>query len=234
MPLSDSKQLGGNAVKSLQQKAYDYIKSNIMSRDLKPGQYLTDIQIANELGISRTPVRAALSLLGYEGFLVNQVGKGWRVYSLSLEDIREIFDIKILLEGMIAREAAGCKDNEKQTRLRDAIGRMKAAAVVKDHEAWRSADTELHQVIFAMCKNYRATRIISALNDQWYRVRIGLITMEGRVQRSNLEHEAFVTSILAGDGDKAERQMRNHLNNLRQELEHVLINMVLPFAQNGV
>ena len=82
--------------------------------------------------------------------------------------------------------------------------------------------------------NKRAARIINDLNDQWYRVRIGLAAMEGRVHRSNIEHTAFVESILSGDGAAAEKQMRSHLNNLRQEIVNVLINLVLPFAQNGL
>ena len=85
-----------------------------------------------------------------------------------------------------------------------------------------------------MCSNERASRIINDLNDQWYRVRIGLIAIEGRMQRSLYEHEAFVESILAGDGDSAEREMRRHLNNLREQLVRVLVNLVLPFAQNGL
>ncbi len=220
--------------KPLQQKAYHFIKSRIMNRDLKPGQYLTDIQIANELSISRTPVRDALGRLEHEGFLVSQTGRGWKVYSLSLEDIHEIFDIKVSLEGMIARRAAECKDEKKRSTLRDAMEQMKKAASANDHDAWRQADMQFHRTIFSMCNNERASRIINDLNDQWYRVRIGLIAMEGRVERSNREHEAIVTGVLAGDGGEAERQMRSHLNDLRQELEHVLVNLVLPFAQNGV
>ena len=65
-----------------------------MKLELKPGAYLTDSQIAAEVNISRTPVREAFYRLEHEGLLVNQARRGWRVYTLSLQDIEQIFDIK--------------------------------------------------------------------------------------------------------------------------------------------
>jgi DNA-binding GntR family transcriptional regulator len=224
----------GEETKTFQQQAYSFVKTRVMNRDLKPGQYITDNQIGNELNISRTPVREALRLLEHEGFLFRQARRGWRVYSLSLEDINEIFDIKETLEGVIVKWAVKCNDKGKRATLKEEMKRMKQATSAHDHEAWRQTDMELHRIIFSMCGNERASRIINDLNDQWYRVRIGLVAMQGRMERSTLEHEAIVESILAGNGDGAERLMRNHLNNLRQELVRVLVNLVLPFAQNGV
>lgn len=219
---------------SLELKAYEYVKKRIMRRIYAPGQKILDSKIAGELNISRTPVRDALRLLEHEGFLVGQSGKGWQVYALSLEDIHDIFDVKVELEGMLARKAAECDDKKQRAVLKKALAGMKAAEEVKDNEAWRKHDMELHRIMLAMAGNKRAARIINDLNDQWYRVRIGFVAMEGRVQRSNFEHTAFVESILSGDGANAEKRIRSHLNNLRQEIVNVLVNLVLPFAQNGI
>jgi DNA-binding GntR family transcriptional regulator len=219
---------------SFQQQAYNFIKTRIMTREFKPNQLIADTQIAAELGISRTPVREALQLLKHEGLIIRQAKRGWKVYTLLLHDIDEIFDIKVELESMIARHAAGCKDEEKKTTLHDALGRMQKATESHDHEAWREADMDLHHTILEMSGNKRASRIINDLNNQWYRVRIGLIAMEGRIERSIREHEAVVASILAGNGAEAEQQMRSHLNNLRQELVRVLLNLVLPFVEHGI
>ena len=89
-----------------QQQAYDYVKDQITGLKLKPGQTLTDSQVAAELEISRTPVREALRRLEQEGLLVNDSRRGWKIYSLSLDDIRQIFEIKQLLEGLIVEQAA--------------------------------------------------------------------------------------------------------------------------------
>jgi len=217
-----------------QQQAYDFVKARIMNLDLKPGQYITDSQIVEELNISRTPVRDALRILEHEGFLISEARRGWKVYSLSLEDIHDIFDIKVVLESMIVRRAAECDDEEKRAALRDVMDLMKQAAAAKDDEAWRQADIELHDTIFSMCPNERAARIIRNLNEQWWRVRIGFLAMQGRIERSNPEHEAIVESILAGNGEEAEHLMCVHLNNVREELVRLLVNLVLPFVQEGV
>lgn len=227
-------QTATGSVTTYQQQAYEFVKARIMNLDLKPGQYVTDSQIAGELNISRTPVRDALRLLEHEGFLISEARRGWKIYSLSLEDIHEIFDIKVALEGMITGQAAECNDKEKRAALRDAMERMKQAAAANDDEVWRQADVELHDTIFSMCPNERAARIIRNLNEQWWRVRIGFLAMQGRIERSNPEHEAIVEGILAGDGEEAERLMRVHLNNVREELVRLLVNLVLPFVQEGV
>ena len=219
---------------TFQEHAYDFVKAQIMNLDLKPGAYVTDSQVAEELDISRTPVREALRRLEQEGLLVSQARRGWKIYTLSLEDIHEIFDIKETLEGLIARRAAECQDEELQGALRESIVRMNAAAEADDPDAWQEADSQLHEVIFTMGANERAASVIRNLNDQWHRVRIGFVAMQGRIERSNPEHEAIVESILAGDGEQAEQLMRAHLNNVRQELVRLLVNLVLPFVEEGV
>ena len=217
-----------------QQQAYDFVKAQIMNLDMKPGQYVTDSQVASDLNISRTPVREALRRLEQEGLLINQARKGWKVYALSLHDIQEIFDIKVNLEGMMARRAAECQDEDLRSALREAMERMRRAGESDNAEAWQEADFQLHQILSAMGGNERAASIIQSLNDQWHRVRIGFVAMQGRIERSNPEHTAIVESILAGDGAEAERQMRIHLNNVRQELVRLLVNLVLPFVEEGV
>ncbi|MGO9314597.1 MAG: GntR family transcriptional regulator [Syntrophobacteraceae bacterium] len=232
--MPEVKRLGPNRPTTLQRKAYHFVKEKIMNRQLKPGSCLTDVQIASELGMSRTPVREALRLLEYEGFLSSYARRGWRVYCLSLKDIQEIFDIKETLESTLARKAAACADDQQRGRLKKTLERMKKSAVANDYEAWRKADVELHDILLAMSGNGRATRIIGDLNDQWYRVRLGLMAMQGRLERSTREHEVVVERILAEDGNGAERYMRSHLHNLREELERLLLHIILPYVETGV
>lgn len=224
----------GTSATTYQQQAYDFVKAQIMNLDLKPGQYVTDSQVASDLNVSRTPVREALRRLEQEGLLINYARRGWKVYTLSLEDIHEIFDIKVSLEGMIARRATDCKDEVLQSALRAAMDEMHRAAEVGDREAWQQADFQLHQTIFAMGGNERVTQIIKSVDEQWHRVRIGFVAMQGRIERSNPEHEMIVECILSGDGAEAERLMRAHLENVRDELVRLLVNLVLPFVEEGV
>ncbi len=85
-----------------------------------------------------------------------------------------------------------------------------------------------------MANNERARRITQNLNDQWNRVRIGFTTIQSRVDRSVDEHRTIMEGILAGDGEEAERQTHAHFKQVREELTQLLINMVLPFVEEGV
>ena len=217
-----------------QEQAYEFVKERIKSLDLRPGQRLTNSQVASDLDISRTPVREALNRLGQEGLLVKDGRRGWKVYSLSLEDVHEIFDIKVALERLMVRRAARCQDEKLRRALRKALRRMEESAEAGDLEGWQEADAELHRVIAAMAGYDRAAQIIDGLNDQWHRIRIGFVAMQGRVERSNPEHQAIVEAILAGDGDEAAREMALHLDNVRDELVRLLVNLVLPYTDNGI
>lgn len=219
---------------TFQQQAYEHVKNKITNLGFKPGEYITDVQIADTLNISRTPVREAFHRLENEGLLNYEARKGWKVYTLSLTDIHEIFDLKISIEGLVANKAAACQDETLREALREALRQMRLAAAADDIEAWLQADIQLHEIIFKMANNERAHRIITNLNNQWHRVRIGFAAMQGRVMRSVAEHERFVENILNGDGEAAEQHMRQHLNQVREELVRLLVNMVLPFVENGV
>ena len=219
---------------SFPQQAYEYVRDRIVNLRFKPGEYITDTQIANELNISRTPVREAFTRLQNEGLLVNEARRGWRVYTLTIADIHELFDIKEVVEGMIARKAAACADERLRDAFQAALERMSQAAEAGDSAAWLQADIALHNVLFDMANNERARRLVMNLNDQWHRVRIGFVAMQGRTRRSTQEHFDFADAILAGDGEEAEKRMRRHLNNVREELVRLLINVVLPFVQEGV
>jgi DNA-binding GntR family transcriptional regulator len=217
-----------------QQQAYEYVKSQIMNRGLKAGEYVADARIAEELNISRTPVREAFHRLEKENLLLYEARRGWRVHTLSLKDIEEIFEIKIVVEGMTSRKAAECKNQELRAALQTAFQEMCNAAAANDINAWMQADIRFHDTIFAMADNERARRIVWNLNDQWNRVRIGFTAIRSRVDRSISEHKAIMDGILAGDGKEAERRTHVHFRQMREELIHLLVNMVLPFVDKGV
>lgn len=216
-----------------QQQAYDFVREQIINLGLKPSEYITDKQIAEQLGISRTPVREAFQRLEKEGLLVTEARKGWRVYSLTLEDIFEIFELKIAIEGMGVRKAAECKDEGLRKELAAALGYMKKAAEANNREEWLEADIHLHNTLFLMADNVRAERIVANLNDQWHRLRLGYDAVQGRTAKSIQEHEAFVNGVLAGDADEAELQMDLHLTRVRDDLIQLVTKVLLPYTGRG-
>lgn len=213
-----------------QQQAYEYVRDQIINLVLKPGEYVNDTKTAKLLEISRTPVREAFQRLEKEGLLEYEARKGWRVYSMTLGDIHEIFELKIAVEGLLVRKASECKDEELRTELSDALDYMKKIANNGDPEALWKADILLHNTIFMMADNVRAERIINNLNDQWHRLRLGNDAVQGRIEESINEHEAFITSVLAEDADRAEQQMDAHLTRVRDDLIRLVTKVLLPYT----
>jgi DNA-binding GntR family transcriptional regulator len=166
--------------------------------------------------------------------LIYEPKRGWKVYSLTLNDINEIFEIKINLECLLARKAAKCEDEILRKKLKDTINAMRQAADTEDVDAWVNLDQDLHRLIFMMANNQRAMNFIENLNDQWNRLRVGFSARTGRIGRSIIEHEKMVDAILDGDCDRAEAETIDHLNLVRDELVSLLVNMVLPYAKDGV
>ena len=216
--------------KKSRDQAYDNIRELILSMTIKPGQSVTENALSDQLGIGRTPVREALARLESEGLIYSKNGRK-TVHSLTMDEIREIFDIKYALEGAMAKWAAERGSKEDKKRLGVIMTDMTKLAksrpeneAEREHylDSWINTDKALHEVIFKMAGSPKATRIIEKLNIQWHRTRISIYAIEGRILRSSREHEEFVNYIIEGNAEKAESSMKIHLQRLKNEIENVM------------
>lgn len=225
-----------NTPSSAEQYAYDIIKTRILNMDYPPGEFISDSEVAAELELSRTPVLYALRYLEYEGLVTRQPRRGWQICGLSLDDIHDIFNIKEALGVMIVCQAAQCTNAGLRQALQDACHSMIVANEANDLESWETAHREWHMALNAMTHypDSRTFRILDMVNDQWRRVRNGLLAIEGRMDRETLEHCTIAESVLAGDQAQSEAKMRSHLQSVRSDIVNLLTSMVLPFAPHGV
>jgi DNA-binding GntR family transcriptional regulator len=212
------------------EEAYETILDQILTLNIKPGEAVTEIALSDKLGIGRTPVREALKRLEQEGLIVTH-NQRKRVYILSIREIEEIFDLKTAIEGSVARWATERGTEEGFTELRIIQEEIKLflsarATEQQDEEVWLEKwldlDRGLHAHLFRMAENHRAEGIIKNLNVQWHRLKVGILAMEGRIDRTVVEHQKFVDAILARDPDAAETSMKDHLQNLKRELVKLL------------
>ena len=216
---------------SEQKRVYEVIKDLILTMQLKPGEAVTEVGLAHSLRVSRTPVREALNTLEKDGLIVTK-NRRKSVYVLTIKELADIFDLKISLEGSVARWAAerGDKTQFKQLKKTLAVMKIVARKAKKTNqkqqeeilESWLRTDRELHQTLFEMADNPKAAQIIDNLNAKWHRLRISVYALEGRIEKAYPEHEKFVMAILKQDGAGAERAMRKHLDNLKRELVKIL------------
>ncbi|HYF92562.1 MAG TPA: GntR family transcriptional regulator [Symbiobacteriaceae bacterium] len=215
---------------SLVDKAYDHVKTQILTMVYRPGQLLSEPKIAEELGISRTPVREAIRRLMSEG-LVNWIpGQGKVVYILSLKDLEEIFEVKESLEALAAGAAAANRTDEDAKELQQISAEMEAAAVVGDVKAWLDADTRYHDLVFDLSGKPRVRQIIANLNEQWHRLRLGLVALELRMLVSVQEHRRVTEAIVAGDREAAATAMADHLKSLQSTVMSLAKNLLIPYV----
>lgn len=212
------------------ERAYDTIKRLILVMGIRPGEVLSENALARRLSVSRTPVREALKALEREGLVVVE-GARKRAYVLSISDIAEIFDVKIALEGKIARWAAERATAGQRTGLERIAKRMEALALHAPastpgrdewHGKWLALDEEFHDHLFHMAANRRAELVIRTLNGLWHRLRLGIIAIEGRIGRATGEHQQIAAAIVAGRGADAERLMEAHLRQLKEMLSGIM------------
>lgn len=216
--------------------AYESIKGDILSMRLKPGEATSEVSLSERLGISRTPVREALKMLEKEGLIISE-GRRKRVYILTLHEIREIFDLKIALEGHIALLASSRISAEYEHPLKKIMDEMAAFSLRElpawqtDHaiiREWLEIDDRFHALLFRMAGVRRAQEIVGDLNSQWHRLETGLLAMEGRLRRNLEEHRSIGEAILAGEGKQARDRMQEHLENLKMTIITIMETFRFP------
>lgn len=212
--------------KNSKDEAYESIQQLILSTRIRPGESVTENALASELGLGHTPVREALTQLEQDGLIVSTNGRK-RVYTLTVKEVVEIFDIKIALESALVKWATANATDQDVAYLRQVIGEMKAIAIERpesDREReqylsqWLAKDRQLHERIFLLADNRKAVEYIRRLNIQWHRLRVAVYALEGRIVRSAEEHEDFVQHIIDRQPEAAEQAMKGHLENLKGEL----------------
>ena len=218
------------------EEAYKSIMTGIMTGELRPGVIVGELELSEKYGVGRTPVREALKRLEGEGFIVSSERKK-RVYYLTTHDIEELFDLKIAIEGMVARNAAlKAKDNDlnkmKEILLemekfeRTDINGKSALLLEKDEEIviekWHAIDKKFHALLYDMADNHRAEIIIENINNQWHRIRIAMSAITGHLNRSVIEHQQIGIAILEREPDLAYESVKAHFGNLKRHIMQLM------------
>ena len=195
--------------------AYQQIKEAILAGALRPLERITEGDVASRLGLSRTPVREAFGLLAAEGLLEVVPQRGSFVSQLRIDDILEIYQIRIPLECMAARIAAETMD-EAGLAMLDRLVKIEAAGQ-GTRSAKESLDTnaEFHRIIIECVRNRRLRALVGQLQGQVHRARLLWPSTRPRLDETWKEHAELVASLRRRDPDQAEQTMRVHLERAR-------------------
>ena len=205
--------------KPLRELVLDAIRQAIIEGDLKPRERLMEIQLAEELGVSRTPIREALRKLELEGFIVMIPRKGAYVADISFKDIADVYEIRAALEGLAAALAAErITDEELEEMERLLVGKAEAIAQ-NDMEKLVDVDTRFHELIYQASRNERLFNIINNLREQIQRCRTTSLSVPGRMQQSLQEHRIITEAIQSRDTQYARQVAQEHIENA----EHIMM-----------
>ena len=202
----------------LREVVCESLREAIRNGVLKPGERIMEIQLAEELGVSRTPVREAIRKLELEGYVVMMPRRGTYVANMSIRDINEIFEIRTALESLsngLAAEHITDEELEHLQRLLVIIGGyIKAGNIEKIVET----DIEFHDLMYHAARNQRLVGIISNLRDQLTRFRTLSMSYPGRLEATLDEHRTIVEAIANGDRKAASKAAEQHMENSEKTL----------------
>lgn len=197
---------------SVGDKAYDALKQAIIRREIRQGQRLVETQLAEMLNISRTPLREAILRLEAEGFLRRRPDGGVVVAMLSLREVRELYVVRSVLEGLAAREATARLSEDDLARLDFLVDEMPGAdSRPADLQRIAQAGREFHQIILRASGNQKCADLLRLLRDHIDRYRRLSLAIPGHAEAAAEKHAAVVRAFRRGDSDEAERIMRRHV-----------------------
>jgi DNA-binding GntR family transcriptional regulator len=187
------------------------LREAIMSGNLKPGQRLVERELCEMMGVSRPSIREALRLLEADGLVNTVPHRGPMVSTISLEEARQLYAARAVLEGYAGRECARLHDPAVVRKIGEALTRLKAALAESDMIAVLEAKTDFYAALIGGCQNAFIERMLKPLHDRITLLRITSMSHPKRVNKSLREVTAIWRAIQSGDEDLAERRCVDHI-----------------------
>ena len=202
--------------KSLEEQVYLSLEEAIIAGEYKTGDSLTEMSLSKKLGVSRTPIRAALTRLSKEGLVEIAPNRGAVVVGVTDEDLSDVYRIRIRLEGLAsAMAAARISENEKKELL-DTLELSEFYLNKGDTEKLKELDTAFHRIIYKASGSRVICNILSDLHQNIRTYRKLSLTVPGRLERSINEHREIYEAIAAGNADIADRLTSEHIEQAMQ------------------
>jgi DNA-binding GntR family transcriptional regulator len=197
--------------KSLREEVYESLKKSILHGKLRGGQRLIEETLANQIGISRTPVREAFHKLERDDLVTRLPKGGFAVREFTKEDVEEIFGIRSALESYASYLASLHITLEKVSQLEKKVKELEDALEKRDDEKFIQLNTEFHDLIYKSCKSKKLIEMINNFRDYFYRYRSALIHTEKGMNYSIEDHRRMLEAMKKKNPRLVERLVRNHL-----------------------
>lgn len=202
----------GHVRSLLKERAYDRIKQRLLDDDYPPGSFLSERQLAEALGMSKTPVKAALERLESEGFIAVSPQQGIVVRELSVGEIADQYEIRVALESYTLRTLAGRLGPAEAARVKANLAAQAKLRGTGDVAGWVELDADFHNLFAELLGNREIVRVMRQLREKMRRVVTQVFRLcPARMETSYEEHAKIAAAALGGDGGRAAELVVRHL-----------------------
>ena len=202
---------------SLADQVFEQLEKSILNGTYQRNENLTESRLSIELGVSRTPIREAFFRLSQEHLLEITV-KGAKVLGVTEQDIEDIYNIRIRIEGMASRLAAERITEEGIEELQRAIDLQEFYTMKGEPEGIKNMDDSFHQAIYRLCGSPALRYTLEPLHRRIVKYRKASFSTQSRAENSLQEHRAIFQAIRNGQADDAERLTIQHIENAKNNI----------------
>ena len=197
----------------LRDVVFNTLRQAILRGELKPGERLMEIQLANKLGVSRTPIREAIRKLELEGLVLMIPRKGAEVADITEKSLKDVLEVRRALGELSVKLTCDRITKEEIKELEQAAENFRKTMKSKDITEIAEADVRFHDVIYTATKNQKLIQLLNNLHEQMYRYRIEYLKDEEVYPKLLKEHKEIIERINRGEKEEAARIVCEHIDN---------------------
>lgn len=204
---------------SLVDRVFEKLEEDILQGRYARGETVTELRLTKELGVSRTPIHDALLRLEQER-LVEDNGRGYTIKGITWEDLQDIMDIRLNVEGLATYYAAQNRTPEELRELQNIVELQEFYTAKKDADHIMAQDDQFHAALCRICRHHVISDTLVPLHRKIQRYRRASIANENRMQVMVTEHRAIFDAVAAGDAEAARQLTVQHVQNAKNSMPH--------------
>lgn len=216
--MQDNLQVNADEFLPLRDVVFNTLRQAILTGELKPGERLMEIHLANRLGVSRTPIREAIRKLELEGLVTMIPRRGAEVAQITEKSMNDVLEVRRAVDALCVELACDRITKEELEALKAACDAFERAVRTQDVKKIAKADVELHDIIVQATGNQRLIQLVNNLSEQMYRYRFEYIKDFTQHEKLVEEHRIIYESIVKKDKATACEAAKTHIDNQKNTI----------------
>lgn len=215
---------------NLTKVVHHVVRDKIVTQELKPGSKIIEEELAKEMGVSRTPLKIALGKLEKEGLVETISRKGTYVKRFSVKDIKDIYELRRVLEEFAVESAIGLISREQLEKMKKVSEDYRYFMKEGNMGSCLKSDTQFHELLIEASKNSKLSEVIKSFSLQVKSFEMGSLDINKRGEKTVKEHLAILDALTKGDSKLAKKLIREHITDAE---EHILASLKAHNRING-